>query len=158
MLQHVPQHLRRHEQQLLMTLGAQIVGAVEHCNGQASTEAEKQASLAQLKQMQAQLAAAKQKGSQREGLLENLAKCISGQASFTELIDSVLEQACSLLGSDRAALFMVDDAKSELWTSVGDGASKQMIRVPIGQGIVGSVARAPWRMAHAAALTGYAIC
>ena len=129
------------EQQLLMTLGAQIVGAVEHCNNQASTEAEKQASLAQLKQMQAQLAAAKQEGSQRDGLLQNLAKCISGQVSFTELIDTVLEQACNLLGSDRAALFMVDESKGELWTSIGEGENKQMIRVPVGQGIVGSVAR-----------------
>ena len=91
--------------------------------------------------MQAQLAAAKQEGSQRDGLLQNLAQVISGQASFDGLIDSVLQQACSLLTSDRAALFMLDSEKSELWTSVGEGETKQMIRVPVGQGIVGCVAR-----------------
>eukprot|EP00946_MAST-07B_sp_MAST-7B-sp1_P001829 g1829.t1 len=56
----------KEEQQLLMTLGTQIVGAVEHCYDKSEDEAERQKSLAQLKQMQAQLAAAKQEGSQRD--------------------------------------------------------------------------------------------
>ena len=124
-----------------MSLGTQIVGAVEHCYAKSNNEAEKQKSLSQMKQMQAQLAAAKLEGNQRDGLLQNLSKVISGQASFNELIDSVLQQACSLLSSDRAALFMLDAAKDELWSSVGEGEAKQMIRVPVGQGIVGCVAR-----------------
>ena len=60
------------EEQLLVTLGEQIVTAVEQCHSHASSEAEKQQSLIQLKQMQSQLQRARTSGQQLDGLLSNL--------------------------------------------------------------------------------------
>ena len=128
------------EEQLLVTLGEQIVGAVEHCHNRASSEAEKQQSLMQLKQMQSQLQRARTDGQALDGLLSNLSAVISGQASLQSLMDSVLDQACGLVGADRAALFILDEHKNELWTFIGKGEDAQVIRVPVGDGIAGTVA------------------
>ena len=127
------------EQQLLVALGEQIVGAVEHCHMKASTAAEKQESLMQLKRMQAQLQRARTEGQALDGLLQNLSEVISGQASLQSLMDTVLTQACELVGADRAALFILDEVKNELWTFIGKGESAQVIRIPVGQGIAGTV-------------------
>ena len=129
------------EEQLLVTLGEQIVTAVEQCHSHASSEAEKQQSLIQLKQMQSQLQRARTSGQQLDGLLSNLSEVISGQASLQSLMDTVLEQGCELVGADRAALFILDEAKNELWTFIGRGEESRVIHIPVGEGIAGTVAR-----------------
>ena len=50
----------------------------------------------------------------------------------------IIEQTCRILNCDRASVFVVDIKKNELWTKVAKGIS--MIRIPIGQGLVGYVA------------------
>ena len=56
-------------------------------------------------------------------------------------MDTVLEQGCELVGADRAALFILDEAKNELWTFIGRGEESRVIHIPVGEGIAGTVAR-----------------
>jgi putative ABC transport system ATP-binding protein len=69
----------------------------------------------------------------------------------TEAFESMLEQVLGaftlkigqILGAERATLFLVDEARGELWSKVAqaEGARALEIRVPLGEGIAGHVAR-----------------
>jgi putative ABC transport system ATP-binding protein len=69
----------------------------------------------------------------------------------TEAFESMLEQllkACTLkigqlLEADRATLFLIDEERGELWSKVAQHEGEHLleIRLPIGQGIAGHVAR-----------------
>ncbi len=50
------------------------------------------------------------------------------------------QEARTLLEADRATLFLLDEAKGELWSKVAEGVDGT-IRVPVSAGIVGAVAR-----------------
>jgi adenylate cyclase len=51
-----------------------------------------------------------------------------------------MDKASRLLNADRSSLFVVDEERGELWSRIAQGLEVREIRVPIGQGIVGSVA------------------
>jgi putative ABC transport system ATP-binding protein len=62
--------------------------------------------------------------------------------AFQGMLEQVLEaftlKIGELLGADRATLFVVDEARGELWSKVVEKAAE--IRIPLGSGIAGSVA------------------
>ncbi len=71
---------------------------------------------------------------------------MAGNEAFQSMIEQVLEaftlRLGSVLKSERASLFLVDEAAGELWSKVaqGDGTRPLEVRVPITAGIVGRVA------------------
>jgi len=71
---------------------------------------------------------------------------MSNSDAFESMLDQVLEaftlKVGQILGADRATLFLVDEARGELWSKFaqGDGGRPLEIRVPIGVGIAGQVA------------------
>lgn len=87
-------------------------------------------------------------------LLQRLSDQLLGLLSTIELLDNdtlqtfmhnVLEvfgeKVSLLLGADRGALFLLDEARSELWSLATLGGSEPLeIRVPLGHGIAGRVA------------------
>ena len=46
-----------------------------------------------------------------------------------------------MLEADRSTLFLVDEAKQELWSRVAKGKDLSEIRIPLSAGIAGHVAR-----------------
>ena len=52
--------------------------------------------------------------------------------------ENVVQETCRILNCDRATIFVLDDATNELVLSVAEGAKN--IRIPVGQGIAGTVA------------------
>jgi len=66
----------------------------------------------------------------------------SRQSAFESMLDQVLDaftlKIGRLLGAERATLFLVDEARGELWSKVAAGAEE--IRIPKGSGIAGRVA------------------
>lgn len=52
--------------------------------------------------------------------------------------DNVVQETCRILSCDRATIFVLDEASNELVLCVAEGAKN--IRVPVGQGIAGTVA------------------
>ena len=71
---------------------------------------------------------------------------MSNSDAFESMLDQVLEaftlKIGQILRADRATLFLVDEARGELWSKVAqsDGERPLEIRVPIGAGIAGQVA------------------
>jgi phosphoserine phosphatase RsbU/P len=55
---------------------------------------------------------------------------------LNSIFSTVMDQGHTLLGADRATLFMLDDEKKELWSRVGTGI-EGIIKIPADQGIVG---------------------
>lgn len=74
-----------------------------------------------------------------QAILE-VAKAMAAAHSLDELLPLILREAARVVEADRCSLFILDRQRNELWSRVAQGA-KQEIRVPLGQGIAGSVAQ-----------------
>ncbi len=74
-----------------------------------------------------------------QAILE-VAKAMAAAHSLDELLPLILREAARVIEADRCSLFIIDRQRNELWSRVAQGA-KQEIRVPLGQGIAGSVAQ-----------------
>jgi len=57
------------------------------------------------------------------------------------LIERLVRTASSLTDADRATLFLIEPATGELWSKVAEGANVREIRVPVGAGVAGWVAK-----------------
>jgi len=73
-------------------------------------------------------------------LLEVLSS-LAAERSLDTLLQKVMQKACEVLDADRATVFLVDEAKQELWSRVAKGKELSEIRFPLGAGIAGHVAR-----------------
>ena len=63
---------------------------------------------------------------------------IASATNMDAIFDQVVNQSKSMVGADRASLFILDEASDELFTRAADGTSH--IRIHVDQGIVGAVA------------------
>ncbi|TPX56453.1 hypothetical protein PhCBS80983_g04533 [Powellomyces hirtus] len=66
------------------------------------------------------------------------ASVMSTELDLADLITTIMKTVQELLSAERASLFIVDEEKQELWTTVAQGT--QEIRVPLNKGIAGYVA------------------
>ena len=76
---------------------------------------------------------------ERERMLQRMAQSIANDMKMQNLFDEVCESARKLMKADRATLFLIDHKSNEIWSQVAHGSSE--IRVPLGIGIAGHVAR-----------------
>lgn len=77
-----------------------------------------------------------------ERLIE-AAKSLNSTLDLNKLLDILLDIALGIVDGDRGTVYILDEAKQELWTRVAkglDGASRVTIRLPLGKGIAGYVA------------------
>ncbi len=68
-----------------------------------------------------------------------VAKGFSTQRTLDGLLQLVLKEATQVVEADRCSIFLVDRDRQELWTKAAQGTTE--IRVPLGTGIVGAVAK-----------------
>src|SRR5687768_17082894 len=68
-------------------------------------------------------------------------KLINSSIEANSLFESILAVARQELGVERGTLYFVDEAKGEIWSKIADGMQVKEIRLPIGKGIAGTVAR-----------------
>lgn len=73
--------------------------------------------------------------------LVEASKIINSSIEIDRLLELVFQTAARTVGADRGTLYLIDDAKKELWSKVQKGSAKVEIRLPIGSGIAGSVAQ-----------------
>ena len=73
--------------------------------------------------------------------LVEASKALSSTLDLAELLGRILEVAKSHTGAERGTLFLVDEATSEIWSLIAHGLEKQEIRLPLGKGIAGHVAK-----------------
>jgi sigma-B regulation protein RsbU (phosphoserine phosphatase) len=64
---------------------------------------------------------------------------ISRERQIEELVRLNADFARDLIGADRCSLWLVDDAKNELWTKVAHGVAP--LHIPMGEGLIGACIR-----------------
>lgn len=81
---------------------------------------------------------------QKQRIADALIKAVLsvGQSlDLAETLKTVMDQASHLLQADRNALWLIDRDKSELWTKVYNAGVSTVLRIPMGAGYAGRVAK-----------------
>ena len=74
-------------------------------------------------------------------MLIDAAKTVNSTLDLEKLLDVILETAIKSIGADRGTLYVVDELKSEIWSKALRGSEVIEIRLPIGKGLSGFVAK-----------------
>ncbi|MBI1948387.1 MAG: GAF domain-containing protein [Deltaproteobacteria bacterium] len=72
--------------------------------------------------------------------MRDVARAMAGRLDLDELLRTIIGKVGELCDCERASLFLVDDVRGEIWSRVSEG-TEQTIRLPIGRGVAGSVAK-----------------
>jgi len=84
------------------------------------------------------------RAAQKQRVADALMKAVLSVGQSLDLEDTlktVMDQASNLLNADRNALWLIDQEKSELWTKVYNAGVSTVLRIPIGTGYAGYVAK-----------------
>jgi adenylate cyclase len=68
-------------------------------------------------------------------------KALASTLDLGELLGRILDVAKSQAGAERGTLFLVDEKREEIWSLIAHGIEKREIRLPLGRGIAGHVAK-----------------
>ncbi|MBI1983267.1 MAG: SpoIIE family protein phosphatase [Acidobacteria bacterium] len=85
--------------------------------------------------------------SSTQGILSKLSflmeasQALNSTLDLSELLGRILEVAKTQVNAERGTLFLVDDKTNEIWSLIAHGLGKQEIRLPLGKGIAGHVAK-----------------
>lgn len=74
------------------------------------------------------------------GLVE-IARRLTRERDLDTLLNVIVREASELIGAERSTLFLYDEETDELWSFVAEDAEINEIRLPVGHGIAGEVAR-----------------
>ena len=66
---------------------------------------------------------------------------VAAETHLDILLTIIAEEVRNILSADRCSVFLVDAYKGELWTKIALGMEEKILRIPVGQGIAGFVAR-----------------
>jgi HD-GYP domain-containing protein (c-di-GMP phosphodiesterase class II) len=77
----------------------------------------------------------------RQTLLSQFGRLIAAETRLDALLTIIAEEVRHILNADRCSVFLVDAYKGELWTKVALGMEEKVLRIPMGQGIAGFVAK-----------------
>lgn len=69
-----------------------------------------------------------------------VAKAMTAAHHLDSLLPLIMKEAARVVEADRCSLFILDRHRQELWSRVAQGTSEE-IRLPLGQGIAGTVAK-----------------
>jgi sigma-B regulation protein RsbU (phosphoserine phosphatase) len=78
---------------------------------------------------------------ERLSVLVEASKALTSTLDLCKVFDSILEVATRHTGADRATLFLVDAERGQLWSLVAQGLQHHEIRLPVGRGLAGWVAK-----------------
>ncbi len=66
---------------------------------------------------------------------------LTAERDLDALLQKIMQKTSEVMEADRSTLFLVDEPKQEIWSKVAQGAAMNEIRIPLGAGIAGHVAR-----------------
>jgi HD-GYP domain-containing protein (c-di-GMP phosphodiesterase class II) len=66
---------------------------------------------------------------------------VAAETHLNSLLTIIAEEVRNILSADRCSVFLVDPYKGELWTKIALGMEEKILRIPLGQGIAGFVAK-----------------
>ena len=70
----------------------------------------------------------------------DVARAIAAERDLDRLLDLVLTEVASIVEADRCTVFIVDRREGQIWSKIAHGVADE-IRLPLGVGIAGHVAR-----------------
>jgi sigma-B regulation protein RsbU (phosphoserine phosphatase) len=73
--------------------------------------------------------------------LLKVSKALATEIRLDDLLQVIVEEAAGVLDADRATLFLYDESRDELWSKTTPRLEIKEIRVPLGAGIAGTVAK-----------------
>jgi signal transduction histidine kinase/CRP-like cAMP-binding protein len=73
--------------------------------------------------------------------LVEISKRVNSSLDPDNLLEIILKTAAQTVGANRGTLYLLDEQKKELWSKVQKGSSVVEIRLPVGVGIAGAVAK-----------------
>ena len=71
--------------------------------------------------------------------LLSVARSVASDAPVPKLLNDIVDAAYKVVDAERVSLYLVDLVKDQLWTAVSQDIAG--VRIPLGQGIAGTVAR-----------------
>jgi signal transduction histidine kinase/CRP-like cAMP-binding protein len=74
-------------------------------------------------------------------LLVEASKIVNSSLDLDRLLELILEFATRSIQADRGTLYLLDGERQELWSKVAQGPSMIEIRMPVGKGLAGYVAK-----------------
>ncbi len=77
----------------------------------------------------------------RQALLARFGRLIAAETRLDALLKIIAEEVRNILAADRCSVFLLDHYKGELWTKVALGIGDKILRIPLGHGIAGFVAK-----------------
>ncbi|HLP16155.1 MAG TPA: ATP-binding protein [Bacteroidota bacterium] len=77
----------------------------------------------------------------RLNLLIEATKSVNSTLDLDRLLEIILDTAVNSINADRGTLYLLDESKNEIWSTVLHGAEVVEIRLPIGKGLAGYVAK-----------------
>ena len=77
----------------------------------------------------------------RQSLLARFGRMVAAETHLDNLLTIIAEEVRNILSADRCSVFLVDPYKGELWTKIALGLEEKILRIPLGQGIAGFVAK-----------------
>jgi signal transduction histidine kinase len=77
----------------------------------------------------------------RLNLLIEATKSVNSTLDLDKLIEIILDTAVKSINADRGTLYLLDEEKNEIWSTALHGAEVVEIRLPVGKGLAGYVAK-----------------
>jgi len=77
----------------------------------------------------------------RSNLLIEASRTVNSTIDLDELLKRILKAATDSLHADRGTLYLVDEAAGEIWSKIMQGKTIVEIRLPMGKGLAGYVAK-----------------
>jgi sigma-B regulation protein RsbU (phosphoserine phosphatase) len=90
---------------------------------------------------EAELISSEQQTLAKLHFLMEATKALASTLDLGELLGRILEVAKTQADAERGTLFLVDEKTEEIWSLIAHGLEKREIRLPLGSGIAGYVAK-----------------
>jgi phosphoserine phosphatase RsbU/P len=122
-------------------LGALLVASVKPPSESVLALLQVQVKLLAILLRNSELIASTQHTLSKLSILVESSKAMSSTLDLSELLARILDVAKNQADAERGTLFLVDDKSEEIWSLIAQGLEKQEIRLPLGKGIAGHVAK-----------------
>ena len=73
--------------------------------------------------------------------LLDLSKALSRKPNLDKVLQLITAKVTQVIGADRSTLFLYDEVSQELWSKIAEKLGSKEIRIPLGVGIAGTVAK-----------------
>jgi adenylate cyclase len=85
-------------------------------------------------------------GTQRDpistfAILLEVMNSLTAERDLDKLLHKIMYKTREVMDAERSTLFLLDEEKQEIWSKVAEGVGMKEIRVPLGAGIAGHVAK-----------------